>query len=70
MMVFSKRQLDIMALLAEGHSASKVGGLLRPALKEATVRMEIRFIADKIPGESRPIVKILRWHFGQINKAA
>jgi DNA-binding NarL/FixJ family response regulator len=65
MTTFTERQLKIIALVAQGHSASKVAGMLNPVVKEPTVRMEIRFIADKIPGDSRPVVKIMRWFYSQ-----
>jgi DNA-binding NarL/FixJ family response regulator len=61
----SPRQQEIIAMLAEGVPVKCIGARLDPAITEHTVRMQVRLIADKLPGHEKPLLRILRWHFSK-----
>lgn len=61
------RQREIMQHLGDGVGIPEIA--LKMCISPHTVRFQLRLIADKVPGESKPRHRILRWWFERVSSA-
>lgn len=54
----TKRQREIVALLAEGMTYAEIG--VRLGIKRRTVRMHVETIARDLPGSGWPLYRVIR----------
>lgn len=57
------KEQQVATLLAEGVTVPAIAERL--FMSPHTVRFHIRIISAKIPGEGKPLVRILRWYYGR-----
>jgi DNA-binding NarL/FixJ family response regulator len=59
--MLSPRQEQIAALLAQGYSPKQIALRLTPAVTESTVRAQIHLAGHRLPGEGKPVLRIIRY---------
>jgi DNA-binding CsgD family transcriptional regulator len=57
----SRREREIAQLMAEGYCYSEIAGMI--GWTPDSVRVYARRMAERLPGNGSPIVRIVRWWF-------
>ena len=63
MVELTDRQLEVATLVAEGKSNKAIARAL--GLSRHTVRNHVVRVAERIPGDGPPRLKIMRWYYSQ-----
>jgi len=63
MVELTDRQLEVATLVAEGKSNKAIARAL--GLSRHTVRNHVVRVAERIPGDGPPRLKIMRWYYSR-----